>query len=60
MTIVEVSKVQVRSLDMSGELGRLLKDISRSEAEIGELAEHIRLRQASDQLEMLLTKYERQ
>lgn len=60
MTTVEVSEVQVRSLDVSEELSQLLQDISQSQAEIDELAEHIRLRQASDQLETLLTKYERQ
>ncbi len=60
MTTVEVSEVQVRSLDVSEELDQLLEDISRSKTEINELAEHIRLRQASDQLETLLTKYERQ
>ena len=54
MATVEVSAVQVRSLDVSGEFDRLLNEISRSEAEIDELAEHIRLRQVSDQVEMLL------
>ena len=57
-TVTE-SPVQAEEVDVSEELARLAQEISRSEAELRDLVEQARLRQAGRELEILLAKYER-
>jgi hypothetical protein len=56
---VGVSPVQVKEIDVRKELARLRQDLARSETEIRKLADQAKLRRASAQLDLLLTKYGR-